>query len=90
MTFVYVPECEAVGLDPAEIGKRARRISNAAKELRKMGVVIFGGSGNGTLRFGRSNPGKGAIVLADLDGVFDGGDGAYSEGGDGLLRGEDA
>jgi hypothetical protein len=47
---------------------------------------VFGGSGSGTLRF--VDGGNGALVVADLDGLFGGGDGANNSRDDGLLRGE--
>lgn len=51
------------------------------------GLTIFGGSGSGTLRF-RDDDVKGALMVACIDGDFDGGDGAQTDYGDGLMRGE--
>ena len=80
-------ECEAAGLDPKEVARISRGISRYAKEARKLGLSIFGGSGTGTLRC-QSGSHEGALVVADLQGDFDGGDGACREDEDGLLRGE--
>jgi hypothetical protein len=65
-------KCAEFGLDTKRVESIARRLSKAAKEARSMGLVVFGGSGKGTLRIS----GKGVSgEVADLDGIFDGGDG---------------
>ncbi len=79
-------ECRAAGLDPVEVAKIARGLSRYAKQAQALGLCVFGGSGSGSLRF--DDGGGGALKLADLDGSFDGGDGACGPGDDGLLRGE--
>lgn len=84
-------EIEAVGLDEKKIASIARRISKAAIEAREMGITIFGGSGSGTLRYFGYNDtrkGEGNLIVAYLEGAFDGGDGATYEDDDGLQRGE--
>jgi hypothetical protein len=86
MSDVNEKECEAAGLDAAEIAKIAKGLSRYAKQAQALGLCVFGGSGTGTLRFDDRN--GSALIVADLDGSFDGGDGGYSEDGDGLLRGE--
>ena len=86
-------EIAAAGFDAADlkaITSIARRISKAAKEAEAMGIEVFGGTGNGSLRY---NDGKGigasaGLIIADLDGRFDGGDGGVSPDSNGLLRGE--
>jgi len=85
--WVNEAEIEKAELDIKRIKSIAMRISKAAREAEAMGVEIFGGSGSGELRFDDdSNMGK--LKLAQLDGIFDGGDGADREWGDGYLRGE--
>lgn len=80
-------ECHAAGLEPAEVVRISRGLSRYAREAERLGLTIFGGS-TGSLRF--DDGGDGALILADLDGCFDGGDGAYRHGADGLKRGENA
>ena len=87
MRYANETECEAAGVDPAKVESIARRLSKAAREAQAMGLTVFGGSGTGSLRFCDSDE-KGNLVVADLDGVFDGGDGAADRDGAGLLRGE--
>lgn len=65
--------CVVMGLDPKKVASIARRISKVALEAQTMGLTIFGGSGTGTLRHWGEH-GQEAEV-ADLDGMFDGGDG---------------
>jgi hypothetical protein len=85
--IVYIPECEAAGVDPEAVRRIARRLSAAAREAEALGLHVFGGTGTGTLR--SRDAGDGALVLAKIDGAFDGGDGGYGpEEPDGLLRGE--
>jgi len=79
-------ECRAAGLDPAEVEKIARGLSRYAKQAENLGICIFGGSGSGDLRFDDRKGGQ--LILATLDGDYDGGDGANSPDDDGLLRGE--
>lgn len=81
-------ECEAAGLDIKKVESIARRLKKISGEMSSMGIVLFGGSGNGTLRFDECN-GKGRLVVAEIGGTsFDGGDGAAYKDDDGLLRGE--
>ncbi len=87
--YVHVKACEAAGLDPDRVRRVARRLSRAANEARALGLYVFGGAGSGTLRFDdRSGRAVGALIVAELDGAFDGGDGGDMDGPDGLLRGE--
>lgn len=80
-------ECEAAGIDPKEVERIAKGISRYARQAAALGIQIFGGGAySGSLRF--PEDGKGALVLADLDGTFEGGDGATDWDNDGLLRGE--
>ncbi|GLF10542.1 hypothetical protein [Pseudomonas aeruginosa] len=78
-------ECHAAGVDPAEVARIARGLSRYARVAERLGLVIFGGS-TGSLRF--NDGGDGALILASLDGDYDGGDGACGPGADGLMRGE--
>lgn len=71
--FVNEDRCVVAGLDPKKVASIARRISKAALEAKAMGLTVFGGSGSGTLRHWGEH-GTDAEV-ADLDGMFDGGDG---------------
>lgn len=86
MTHVYQEECEAEGVDPKRIAQIARGISRYARELESMGLGVFGGGTGGSIR-GKADS-RGRLVLATLDGEFDGGDGAYGADDDGLMRGE--
>lgn len=65
-------ECEAAGIDITDVERIAKGLSRYAKEAKKLGICVFGGSGGGTLRF--NDGGNGNLVLADLDDHFDGGD----------------
>lgn len=79
-------ECLAAGVDPAKVKAIASRLSRCGKELKAMGLEIFGGSGNGQIRAESSD--AGSLVLAHVDGVYNGGDGATDWSHDGLERGE--
>lgn len=83
--IVNIDECIEAGLDPAEVEKIAKGISRYARQASKLGMQIFGGSG-GSLRVPQD--GLGSLVVADLDGVYEGGDGAAYPDENGLLRGE--
>lgn len=83
--YVNKAECAAAGLDLKEVGKIAAGLSRYARAAQRLGLTIFGG-GFGTLRFDDGS-GK-ALIVAILDGDFDGGDGAMCEDANGLLRGE--
>ena len=70
--FVDDAKCAELGIDPKRVESIARRISKAAMEAHAIGLVVFGGSGSGSLRIsGRGVSGN----VAELDGRFDGGDG---------------
>lgn len=85
--FVNHKECKAAGLDAKEVERIARGLSRYAKQAEALDLEVFGGSGNGTLRF-QDDASKGGLLVADLDGPFDGGAGYSEDWGDGLLRGE--
>lgn len=87
MALVHGDECEAAGLDQDKVRRIAKGLSRYAKEAEELGIMVFGGSGSGSLRF--DDGGSGYLIIADLDGRFSGGDGAAIEDADGLLRGED-
>lgn len=92
--FVYEEECVAAGLDPKKVASIARRLDRAAKDATALGLTVFGGSGSGSLRCSGSALGYqagvhcGPLIVADLDGSWDGGDGGFGPGPDGLQRGE--
>jgi hypothetical protein len=79
-------ECEKAGLDIKKVRSIASRISKAAKEAGELGIEVFGGS-CGELRY-RDDENLGALKIAFLDGVFEGGCGGDQDWGDGYLRGE--
>lgn len=85
MAYVNEKECEAAGLDPKEVERIARGLSRYAKQAQKLGITVFGGS-PGSLRADDGQEQK--LIIADLDGSFDGGCGAASCDSEGLLRGE--
>jgi len=87
MTTIYENECKAADLDTKEVKRIAAGISRYAKQAQKLGLEVFGGSGTGTLRI-NDNLAQCQLIVADLDGKFDGGDGATNEDESGLLRGE--
>ena len=82
-------ECKKAGLDPKEIGRIAKGLSRYGRQAEKLGITIFGGSGSGDLRI-HDTEGleERALILASIDGSFDGGDGSCREDSEGLLRGE--
>ncbi|AJY53216.1 hypothetical protein [Halomonas sp. KO116] len=83
--YVNTDECEAAGVDPNEVKKIAAGLSRYAKQAERLGLTVFGGSGTGMLR---TDSGKqGALILAVLDGDFDGGDGGTDVDQNGLQRG---
>ena len=84
--YVNEAECEKAELNIKKVESIARRLSRAANEAVSLGLTVFGGSGSGSLRF-YDGSGK-DLVVATLDGIFDGGDGATREDDEGLLRGE--
>jgi hypothetical protein len=73
--IVNESECKAAGLDVKEVERIARGLSHYAQQAEKLGLQVFGGGGIGSLR---THPGigVGSLIVADLHGVFDGGDGA--------------
>ncbi len=82
--WVYEKECLHAELDEKEVARVARNLSKWGKKAHELGLGVFGGSGSGTLRvFGTD-----ALIVADIDGSFDGGDGATHEDKNGLHRGE--
>ncbi|RCW64038.1 hypothetical protein DET61_11679 [Marinobacter nauticus] len=84
--YVNEDECEAAGLDPEEVKRIATGLSRYAKKAEALGLQIFGGTGTGSLRFDDGGPGK--LVVAEIEGNFDGGDGGSTASKGGLLRGE--
>ncbi|MEQ8504631.1 MAG: hypothetical protein RIB80_04845 [Rhodospirillales bacterium] len=84
---VSIDECEAAGLDPDVVERIAKRLSKAALEADELGLTIFGGTGDGSLRF-RERGSDHCLIVASLNGTFDGGDGGTAPDENGLLRGE--
>lgn len=80
-------ECEKAGLDINEVRRIAKGLSRYGKQAQKLGMLIFGGSGTGELRY-RDDHDKGALKLVSLVGSYDGGDGGDADWGDGFIRGE--
>lgn len=87
-SVVNEAECLAAGLDPNEVARIASGLSRYAKQAQRLGIQVFGGSSGGLLRFADGS--SGSLILASLDGDFDGGDGGLQEDSEGLLRGETA
>lgn len=83
---VYEREVEAAGLDVEEVKRIARGLERYAKQAQAMGMIVFGGSGSGSLRARDGQ--EQCLVLAHIGGHWDGGDGAAQEDADGLMRGE--
>lgn len=91
MPIVHDEECFAAGVDPSEIRKIANGLARYAKQAKDMKLIIFGGSGSGTLRFADDlSDEHGLLVVATIhEGCWDGGDGSQRACSiDGLLRGE--
>lgn len=81
--------CLHIGMTESEISelkKIASGFSRLGRRVEKLGVHIFGGSGTGSLR--KNDGTDKAVIIAWIDGIYDGGDGACREGEDGILRGE--
>lgn len=79
MAYIDPAAITRAGLDAKKIESIAARLSRAAREAHALGIKVFGGSGAGTLRIdcdGRP------LIIADLQGNFDGGDGAEHHDGD--------
>jgi hypothetical protein len=86
--MVNEEECEAAGLDIKKVASLARRLRRISREMEDMGVILFGGSGSGSLRYD-DGTGKGRLVIAEVGcNNFDGGDGATMPDDAGLMRGE--
>jgi hypothetical protein len=82
-------ECEKAGISLKDIERISKGLSRYGRQAEKLGITIFGGSGTGTLRIHDANEVEGrALVLANIDGDYDGGDGSEREDEDGLIRGE--
>lgn len=85
---VLLEECAAAGVDPKEVARIARGLSKYGKEARALGLCVFGGSGSGSLR--KNDFPRRELIVAEIDGSFDGGDGGCDTFDDGLMRGESA
>jgi hypothetical protein len=85
--YVNEKECAKAGKNAETIEQLARHFSSAGRRARKLGVYVFGGSGGGTIRCRDADGGR-PLILANIDGEFDGGDGASRPDAEGLERGE--
>lgn len=96
MATIYEDECREAKIDPDEVRRIASRLQRVARDAKKAGILIFGGSGSATLRpcqdHGESKRRGlhcGRLILTDIEGgSWDGGDGGYGPDADGLMRGE--
>jgi hypothetical protein len=93
MAYVNDRECDAAGLDPKVVERLARRIEKCAKECQALGITIFGGAHSGDLRADEANRGarrvnERQLILAHMEGAWDGGDGGSNQDENGLQRGE--
>ena len=80
---VNMKECRYQGVDPKRVQSAARRISRAMRDLKDMGLELFGGTWSATIR------GDNSLILAEMNECrTSGGCGAQAEGRDGLIRGE--
>lgn len=81
---------DKAGLDYKKIKSLATRLSKIGLEAEKMGITIFGGSGSGSMRIYDPRDGLTGrpLIVAQVDGSYDGGDGACWEDEDGCMRGE--
>ena len=87
MKYANEKECRAAGLNPVCVERLASRMARLMRELDELDIIIFGGTGGVSLRFGDGDDRK--LVVANCPGEnVDGGDGAEREDDDGLLRGE--
>ena len=87
--YAKIKECNKAGIDPEEVERIAKGLSRYGRQAEKLGITIFGGSGNGSLRIHDSKELTARpLVLAQIDGDVDGGDGACDDIEDGLMRGE--
>ena len=88
MKHINKQECIFAGLNPKEVEDIAKNLSRWAKKAEKLGIIIFGGSGSGTLRYDDGKAQGQELIIANLDGIFDGGAGYPIEDENGLMRGE--
>lgn len=85
-------ECAFSGVDVKRVSALSRRLTACAKEAKALGLEVFGGSGNGTLRARVDDVRSGGMVVAEVSGpcIWNGGDGATHIAEDGLMYGEGA
>lgn len=83
-------ECIAAGLDPAAVKRLARRLEKAAKDATKLGLMVFGGAGSGSLRTLEVDDKHRSLIVAFMEGSWSGGDGAEKVDENGLICGEGA
>ena len=85
---INLDECQKAGVDIDRIKSIARRIGKAAIEAEGLGIQLFGGCGRASLRFRDDHPSDTSLILAKIDGNWDGGAGDEKYDDEGLLRGE--
>ncbi|WP_420104524.1 hypothetical protein [Bosea sp. (in: a-proteobacteria)] len=88
-SYANFDECEAADLDPKAVDRLAKRLGRAARDAKRLGLTIFGGSGHGSLRIHDQGDRNGALIVGVIEGTnWDGGDGGNYPHADGLWRGE--
>lgn len=85
MAILHEKECEHAGIDHAALLKVARRLERDLKDLGRLGVYLFAGS---TITLRVADGMENHLVVADLNGNADGGDGDTRIADDGFMRGE--
>jgi len=86
MPTVNEKECRHADLDPRDVRRIAAGLERYAKEAQSIGLEVFGGSTCGSLRF--SDGQNCSLILATMQGSWNGGDGGGMTDEKGLMRGE--
>lgn len=85
MASLNEKECDHAGIDKATLLKVARRLERDLKDLDRLGVYLFAGS---TITLRVADGMENHLVVADIVGHADGGDGTANIADDGFMRGE--
>lgn len=88
MVYVNEKECEKAGLDINDVKRVSKIATKLVKECGKLGIEVFGGTNNLSLRFDDDH-GSDHLILITISGDVSGGCGAEHYDDEGLLRGED-
>lgn len=83
--LVKEDECDAAGLDIDQVTSIAKGLSCNARKAQALGLTVFGDNGTGLLRYDDASA-EGPLIVASLDGSFDGGDAGTYLDCDGLER----